>query len=148
MEGEGGGNDSPSTLHPPPATLIVGIGLNVQQSAEAFAAAGLPEATSLAQFTASPLDTHTVATELIRQLDRDYDLLCQGDLGTLEACWKEHLGLLGKQVVAECHDANHRGRLVELSFGCVELAWPGEPLLVLAPERIQHLFEAAEPTRP
>jgi hypothetical protein len=69
------------------------------------------------------------------------------DLGTLEASWKEHLGLLGKQVVAECHDGTYHGRLVGLSFRCIELAGPGEASLVLAPERIQHLFEAAEPER-
>jgi biotin-(acetyl-CoA carboxylase) ligase len=125
----------------------VGIGLNVHQSAETFAAAGLPEATSLAQYTASPLDTHAVAAELIRRLDRDYDLLCQGDLGTLEARWKERLGLLGKHVVAECAGDTLRGRLIELSFRAVELARPGEPSLVLAPERIQHLWEADEPIR-
>jgi BirA family transcriptional regulator, biotin operon repressor / biotin---[acetyl-CoA-carboxylase] ligase len=125
--------------------MIVGIGLNVQQSAEAFADAGLPEATSLMQFSARSLDTHAVAVKLIRQLDRDYDLLCQGDLGTLEASWKGHLGLLDKQVVAECHDGVYHGRLLELSFRGVELARPGEPSLMMAPERIQHLGEASEP---
>src|SRR5579871_5247028 len=73
-------------------SMVVGIGLNVQQSAEHFAAAGLPEATSLAQCTTAALNTRTVAVALIRQLDRDYDLLCRGDLGTLEASWKLHLG--------------------------------------------------------
>jgi BirA family biotin operon repressor/biotin-[acetyl-CoA-carboxylase] ligase len=123
---------------------VVGIGLNVQQSAEMFAEAGLPDATSLAQFTASPLDTHAVAANLIRQLDRDYDGLYQGDLGALEANWKAHLGLLGKQVVAECHHGTYRGRLLELSFHGIELARPGEPSLVLAPERIQHVWETTE----
>jgi biotin-(acetyl-CoA carboxylase) ligase len=122
----------------------VGIGLNVQQSATTFAAAGLPEATSLAQFTSDPLDAHTVAAALIRQMDRDYDLLCQGDLGTLETSWRCHLDLLGKHVIAECPDATHDGRLIELSFRAVELARPGKPSLVLAPERIQHLWEADE----
>jgi BirA family transcriptional regulator, biotin operon repressor / biotin---[acetyl-CoA-carboxylase] ligase len=127
--------------------FIVGIGLNVQQSAATFAAAGLMEATSLAQFADHPLDTHAVAVTLIRQLDRDYDALCQGDLDTLETCWKDRLGLLGKHVIAECHDARHHGRLIELSFGTVELARPGEPPLAVSPERIQHLWEAAEPIR-
>jgi BirA family transcriptional regulator, biotin operon repressor / biotin---[acetyl-CoA-carboxylase] ligase len=124
--------------------FIVGIGLNVQQSAAAFAAAGLPEAASLAQFTAHPLDTHAIAADLIRQLDCDYDALYQGDLVTLETCWKECLCLLGKHVVAECHDGTHHGQLIELSFRSVELARFGEPSLVLAPERIQHLWEAVE----
>ena len=128
--------------------FIVGIGLNVQQSAATFAAAGLPEATSLAQFAAGPLDTHTVAAALIRQLDRDYDALCQGDFATLETCWKQHLDLLGKQVVAECHDGRHHGWLIELSFGGIELAQTGNRRLVLAPERIQHLGEADEETEP
>jgi BirA family biotin operon repressor/biotin-[acetyl-CoA-carboxylase] ligase len=127
--------------------FIAGIGLNVQQSAATFAAAGLPEATSLAQFNASPLDTHAVAANLIRQLDRDYDRLCQGDLGTLETCWIERLDLLSKHVVAEYHDARHHGRLIGLSFRAVELARPGEPSLVLAPERVQHLWEDTEPIR-
>lgn len=118
---------------------VVGIGLNVQQSAAAFAAAGLPEATSLAQFTVHRLDTHAVAIDLIRQLDGDYDALCQDNLGALETCWKERLGLLGKQVVAECHDATHQGRLIELSFRGVKLSRPGEPSLILAPERIQRI---------
>ncbi len=100
---------------------VVGIGLNIQQSAEMFAEARLPDAISLAQFTASPLDTHAMAAELICQLDRDYDVLCQGNLGTLEASWKEHLGLLGKQVIAECHDGTYRGRLRDMSFQGVEL---------------------------
>lgn len=125
-------------------SFVVGIGLNVQQSAASFAAAGLPEATSLAQFAAGPLDTHAVAVELIRRLDRDYDALCQGDLAALETCWKDRLGLLGKHVVAECHDGTHYGRLIELSFRAVELARPGRQSLVLTPERIQHLGEADE----
>ncbi|HEY7308966.1 MAG TPA: biotin--[acetyl-CoA-carboxylase] ligase [Gemmataceae bacterium] len=124
--------------------FIVGIGLNVQQGAETFAAAGLPEATSLAQFATGPLDTHAVAAALIRQMDRDYDLLCRGDLATLEASWRQHLALLGKHVVAACHDATYHGRLMELSFSHIKLAQTAGPPLMRAPERIQHLWEAIE----
>jgi BirA family biotin operon repressor/biotin-[acetyl-CoA-carboxylase] ligase len=151
VSGRRAGGVSPLFAHqqganaPRSPCFIVGIGLNVQQNAETFAAAGLPEATSLAQFTTKPLDTYAVAADLIRQLDRDYDLLCRGDLGTLEIRWKEHLGLLGKHVVAECPDGPHRGRLIEVSFRAVELARPSESSLSLAPERVQHLWEDAEP---
>ncbi len=124
--------------------LIVGIGLNVQQSATTFATAGLPEATSLAQYAAQPLDTHAIAIELIRQLDSDYDALCQGNLEPLQTHWKERLDLLGKQVVAECRDTTHHGRLIGLSFRCIELAQADGPSLVLAPERIEHLREVAD----
>lgn len=132
-------------MQPASPRFIVGIGLNVQQSAETFASAGLPEATSLAQWTARPLDTHTISADLIRQLDRDYDILCRGDLNTLETSWRERLGLLSKHVIAECHDATHRGRLIELSFRAVELGRPGEPSLVLSPERIRHLSGSPGP---
>jgi BirA family biotin operon repressor/biotin-[acetyl-CoA-carboxylase] ligase len=124
--------------------FIAGIGLNVRQSAATFAAAGLPEATALAQFTDHLLETPAVARELIRQLDHDYDLLCQGDLGTLEACWKWHLGLLDRPVLAECHGVTYSGRLCELSFNGVELERPDGARLVVVPERIQHLSVAQE----
>ncbi len=126
-------------------SMIVGIGLNVQQSAETFAAAGLPEATSLAQWTAGPLDTHAVAADLIRQLDRDYDALLNGNLASLESNWKTHLNLLGKPVVAECSDAVHHGRLLDLSFQAAVLTRPDGSSLALPPERIQHLHESNEP---
>jgi BirA family biotin operon repressor/biotin-[acetyl-CoA-carboxylase] ligase len=118
---------------------VAGIGLNVCQTAAHFTEAGLPDATSLIQFTTSPLDTTHVARQLLHQLDSDYDSLCEGDLATLEASWKGHLGLLGGQVCAECHDATHHGRLRELSFDRVELERPGSPPLELRPEHIQHL---------
>jgi BirA family biotin operon repressor/biotin-[acetyl-CoA-carboxylase] ligase len=121
------------------AGTVVGIGLNVRQSDAQFARAGLPLATSLAQFTAAPLDTHVVAKQLLRRLDEEYDRLYQGDLPALEASWKLHLGLLGLQVAAECPDGIHRGWLRELTFDAVELERPGAPPLVLPPERVLHL---------
>src|SRR5262249_46652758 len=44
---------------------VVGIGLNVLQTAESFAAAGLPEAASLALFTDWPLDRYDIARRLL-----------------------------------------------------------------------------------
>ena len=131
----------PITLYrrPPAATVCSGIGLNVGQTEEDFAAAGLADAGSLAQFGALPLDTAGVACRLLEQLDREYDLLCQGELTTLEACWKWHVGLLGRPVRAECHDGVYIGRLRELSFGGAEIDRPGGPPLRLQPERIVHL---------
>jgi BirA family biotin operon repressor/biotin-[acetyl-CoA-carboxylase] ligase len=120
---------------------VVGIGLNVRQTAEHFTAAGLPDATSLSLHAppSIPLETAVVARELIHQLDAEYDLLCAGEQSALEACWKWHLGLLGKPVVAECHDGIYRGRLLDLGFTGVELEQPGGLPLVLQPERVQHL---------
>ena len=124
--------------------FIVGIGLNVKQSAEAFQAHGLAEATSLQQFTTIPLDTHAVAVELVQALDRGLDSLYRGDVAALESRWKDQLELLGKRVTAEGHGATHQGRLIDLSFDAVELASANEERLRLAPERILHLWESME----
>jgi BirA family biotin operon repressor/biotin-[acetyl-CoA-carboxylase] ligase len=121
---------------------VVGIGLNVQQTAAEFAAADLPLATSLGQHVPGPLDTAEVARALLRELDAEYDLLCQGDLSTLEACWKWHLGLLGRAVLVECHDGDRAGRLVDLSFVGVELEQHDGTRRVLAPEKVLHLYPA------
>jgi BirA family biotin operon repressor/biotin-[acetyl-CoA-carboxylase] ligase len=132
---------------PEAGATVVGIGLNVQQSEADFLAAGLPQATSLATFSPAPLDTYEVARRLVRQLDADYDLLCQGDLNTLEALWKWHLGLLGRFVVAECADGAQRGRLLEVGFAGLELDRPGRGALVMQPEAVLHLEEDRSFTR-
>jgi len=118
---------------------VAGIGLNVCQTAADFAAAELSQAASLAQFAATPLDTAPVARTLIHQLDEDYTALLDGDLATLEACWKWHLGLLGRQVIAECPDGVVSGRLRELTFTRVELEREGEASVTLVPEKVLHL---------
>jgi BirA family biotin operon repressor/biotin-[acetyl-CoA-carboxylase] ligase len=120
---------------------VVGIGLNVNQSAADFEAAGLPQATSLALAAGRPLDGPGVARLLIQQLDEEYGRLIQGDLAALEACWAWRVGLLGKQVTAECHDGVVRGRLVGMAFDGLRLAAAGG-VRVLAPEAVQHLGPA------
>jgi BirA family transcriptional regulator, biotin operon repressor / biotin---[acetyl-CoA-carboxylase] ligase len=118
---------------------VVGIGLNVLQSAEVFAAADLPQAGSLAVFSDRPLDRYEIARQLLTELDEGYARLCAGDLGELEAGWKERLGLLGKRVAAECPDAVHRGRLVAVAFSGLEVELSDGQLLRLPPETVRHL---------
>jgi BirA family biotin operon repressor/biotin-[acetyl-CoA-carboxylase] ligase len=127
------------------SSMVVGIGLNVQQSAETFASAGLTEATSLAQWSAHPLDTHAVAADLIRRLDHEYEALCRGDWSTLEETWRHHLGLLGKHVLAVCPEADYAGRLRKLDFCGLELERASAPPLVLSPEKVRNLSLADEP---
>ena len=119
---------------------VVGVGLNVRQTEEDFVAAELPQAASLAQFTPSALDTETVTRELLRQLDEEFNLLMNGDLATLEASWKRHLGLLGRQVSAECHEGVIHGRLLELNFDVVEFERQDGPTLSLPPEKVLHIW--------
>jgi BirA family transcriptional regulator, biotin operon repressor / biotin---[acetyl-CoA-carboxylase] ligase len=122
---------------------VAGIGLNVRQTAEDLVRAGLTEATSLAQHAPAPPESAEVARVLIRQLDEDYDLLCGGDLGTLEACWKWHLGLLGRQVRARCLDGTEQGRLMELGFDGARLRRPDGTAVVLAPEAVLNMDEVS-----
>lgn len=120
---------------------ICGVGLNLNQTAEHFTTAGLDQAGSLALFTQKLYDCEEMARRLIGQLDEEYDRLCQGDLHTLESCWQWRLGLLGKQVIAECHDGERRGRLIELGWGGVVLD-TGTDQLRLVPEVVRHLSGA------
>jgi BirA family biotin operon repressor/biotin-[acetyl-CoA-carboxylase] ligase len=122
--------------------IVAGLGLNVQQSEEDLARAGLPEATSLAAQGLDGLETSAVARCLIRQLDEDLDHLLQGNKDILEASWREHLALLGRTVVAECADGQHQGQLRELGLEGVLLRQADGSLLRLEPERIQHLSPA------
>jgi BirA family biotin operon repressor/biotin-[acetyl-CoA-carboxylase] ligase len=124
---------------------VVGIGVNVNQSAQALADAGLPQAGSLALFQDQPLRCAEVAGLLIRQLDEDYNWLLQGDLTGLEACWKWRVGLLGRNVVAECGSPEpsparaYRGRLRDLAWEGLDLELPNGDRLRLPPESVRHL---------
>jgi BirA family biotin operon repressor/biotin-[acetyl-CoA-carboxylase] ligase len=104
-----------------------------------FGEAGLTEAGSLAVFTGETRDTDEVARQLLDHLDEEYDRLCQGDLASLEACWKWRLGLLGKQVVAECADGNWRGRLLEIGWDGLQLEQPDGGLVCVQPEAVRQL---------
>ena len=54
---------------------VAGIGLNLNQGAEDFASAGLPDATSLAAVCGGRYTVETAARLLLTKLDADYDRL-------------------------------------------------------------------------
>jgi BirA family transcriptional regulator, biotin operon repressor / biotin---[acetyl-CoA-carboxylase] ligase len=119
---------------------VVGVGLNLRQTAAHFAAAGLPGAVSLSQFTDAELDARSTAEMLLRFMDEEYARLLEGDVATLEGRWKKYLGLVGREVVVERYDGpTHSGRLLELGFDGIELERPGKTALVLPPETVRHL---------
>jgi BirA family biotin operon repressor/biotin-[acetyl-CoA-carboxylase] ligase len=121
----------------PPAT-VVGVGLNVQQSARFFDEANLPLAASLASLSGKTLETRLVAERLIDQLDMAYDRLLQGDTATLEALWKTRLGLLGEQVVLETLNQKEEGRLLDITWEGLLLAQSGTAVQIL-PEMVRHM---------
>src|SRR4051794_19781376 len=73
--------------------FVVGIGLNVNPSADDFARLGLADATSLSMAVGQRLDVPEITQLLIRNLDAQYDRLLAGELAELEACWQWRLGL-------------------------------------------------------
>jgi BirA family biotin operon repressor/biotin-[acetyl-CoA-carboxylase] ligase len=122
-----------------PLATVVGLGLNVTQPAEAFAASGLQHAGSLFSMSGQMLDTDMVARRLIGQLDVEYDRLAQGDFAALEARWQALLGVSGRRVVVEGAEQIWHGRLRGMSFVAVELETESGAIVRLAPEEVRHL---------
>jgi BirA family transcriptional regulator, biotin operon repressor / biotin---[acetyl-CoA-carboxylase] ligase len=119
--------------------FVVGIGLNVNQSADDFARLGLPDATSLSEAVGQRLDYKAITQLLVRNLDEEYDRFLRGELTALEACWQRGLDLDGRLVTVEFMDATElRGRLVELSFAGLAVE-TSAGVRRLMPEEVRHV---------
>jgi BirA family biotin operon repressor/biotin-[acetyl-CoA-carboxylase] ligase len=118
--------------------IVAGIGLNINQTAKDFEEAGLPIAGSLASISQQSFDSYDIAKMLLDRLNAEYELLAQGDVATLQACWKWRLGMLGRDVVAETFDGMiYRGRLKECSFDGLQLEQADGRVFQLVPEKIK-----------
>jgi BirA family biotin operon repressor/biotin-[acetyl-CoA-carboxylase] ligase len=127
------------------AVVVAGIGLNVTQSTEQFAADGLFEAGSLASVTRQSFDRDAVAKQLLIEMDADYDTLLAGEFAALESRWAWHVGLLGKSVVVERLDGMcHHGRLRELTFHSVIIELNDGNSISGTPEGIRQLRPAGD----
>lgn len=120
--------------------VVVGIGLNLNQTADELAAAGLPDATSLSVITGRTVDLQAAAGEVVRHLDSEYARLLGGERVAVESVWKWRTGLLGQQVVIERTDGSSvAGWLWELGFDGLELELPGGEVRVIVPETVEHV---------
>ncbi|HZZ76913.1 MAG TPA: biotin--[acetyl-CoA-carboxylase] ligase [Gemmataceae bacterium] len=122
-----------------PLASVVGIGLNITQTAAMFEQAQLPDAGALAMFAEQPLAFDEVAKTLIRELDAQYANLLAGDSATLESLWKWRLGLLGKMVLVEGIHQTTRGRLVDVTLDGIDLDIGGE-IVRTSPESVRHIY--------
>lgn len=97
---------------------VVGVGLNLDQSADEFAAAGLPEATSLRMLCGHEIDSGIALRTVTRHLDNGYARVVDNALPELEAAWQTRVGLTPYHNVAvELLDgATVTGRLLDLGF--------------------------------
>lgn len=125
-----------------PLASVVGIGLNVTQSADLFVQAGLPDAASLQSSAGRSLDYQVVATQLIQHLDGQYDRLLAGGVDDLESLWKDRLGLMGKRVIVEGVNEQTVGRLVDVTFAGVHLETAVGDVVRLAPERVRRIHRS------
>jgi BirA family biotin operon repressor/biotin-[acetyl-CoA-carboxylase] ligase len=120
--------------------FVVGIGLNVNQSAGDFRRMDLPDATSLSVTVGKPLDVRGITELLIQNLDEHYGRLLDGEIAALEECWAWRLGKIDQQSTAELTDANEvRGRLRRVTFDLLEVELPSGEIRQLRPEEVRHL---------
>jgi BirA family biotin operon repressor/biotin-[acetyl-CoA-carboxylase] ligase len=119
--------------------VVAGIGLNLNQTAEEFAAAGLPEAASLAMVAGTPVEPAAALGVVVRHLDDVFAQLVGGEWDALEGEWGRRFGLLGRPVVAELADgAAAAGLLRELGFDGIALDGR-DGVRVLRPELVRQL---------
>jgi BirA family biotin operon repressor/biotin-[acetyl-CoA-carboxylase] ligase len=119
--------------------VVVGIGLNLNQEVDDFRAEGLADAGSLRMFTGSQSDVEKVARHLLGHLDQNYEQLLTGDLGSLEARWRQLLALVGQEVIVEGHARSEEGTLQEVSFETVALLGDDGEMQLIQPETIRHI---------
>jgi BirA family biotin operon repressor/biotin-[acetyl-CoA-carboxylase] ligase len=117
--------------------FVAGIGLNVRQTAEEFHQAGLPQATSLRAMGAD-VQTDEVARMLLAVLDEEMGRLLSEGPGQLEALWRWHLGLLGRNALSEGAAGVVEGRILDIGFDSVVIETNGQAV-TLAPEGITGL---------
>lgn len=117
--------------------FVAGVGLNVRQAQEDFERAALTQATSLRAMGAE-VPTDEVARALLAVLDEEFGRLVAEGPGPLEALWKWHLGLLGREARAEGPRGVVQGRVLDIGFDGVVIEAGGAPVK-LAPEGITQL---------
>jgi BirA family transcriptional regulator, biotin operon repressor / biotin---[acetyl-CoA-carboxylase] ligase len=119
---------------------VAGIGVNVNQPAEHFAANGLTEGASLAMFAQRHSDCRDFAKQLIETLDVELGHLCRGAVGALEKRWQKRLALLGKQVEIETATRRIEGRLRAMTFTALEMELADRSTRRLLPEEVKHIW--------
>ena len=123
-------------------STVIGIGLNVTQSAADFERAGLPLAGSLTSVTGQEFEIGKIISSLIERLDSEYDDLLRGEIAALESRWQWRVGLLGREVIAiDSGSTTYRGRLRDMTFAGIDLECAGGRKL-LQPEIVRQLLPA------
>ncbi len=122
------------------SVLVAGIGLNLVGDPTEFAAVGLPQATALNLFGTS-VSADQASEAVLSALDMNYHQALI-DTSSVEADWRDRLGLMGRIVVAERHDGSTEvGQLDLIAFDRITIRTTAG-MVELAPERVRQLRAA------
>jgi BirA family biotin operon repressor/biotin-[acetyl-CoA-carboxylase] ligase len=122
---------------------VAGVGLNLNQTSDEFAALGLPDAASLGTISDRSVELRAATEAVVRSLDAEWARLLGGERVAVEADWKWRVGFLGRDVVVERTDGSRpAGRLRDMTFDGVELERPDGSVEVIPPEAVEHVREA------
>jgi len=94
--------------------VILGIGVDVNLSASEFPPDLRKLATSLRIETGEMLGRATLASEILRELDRDYARVCSCQFELVADEWEERSNTIGRAVVIQMGDRRIQGRAESL----------------------------------
>ena len=94
--------------------VILGIGVDVNQSLGEFPAELRKVASSLKAELGKPLSRPEIAVAILRELDRDYARVASGDFAGVADEWEKHCSTLGRAVSVRTGPRQIRGRAESL----------------------------------
>jgi BirA family biotin operon repressor/biotin-[acetyl-CoA-carboxylase] ligase len=94
--------------------IILGIGVDVNQSAGEFPAELRRLATSLKIESGKTISRTDLATEILRELDADYARIGAGKFEAVADEWEEHCTTIGRDVTVQIGERKIRGRAESL----------------------------------
>lgn len=94
--------------------VILGIGVDVNQSVKDFPPELRRVATSLRIEARQAVDRAGLATEILRELDCDYGRVCAGEFESVADEWERNCSTLGRDVVIQIGERRVQGRAESL----------------------------------
>jgi BirA family transcriptional regulator, biotin operon repressor / biotin---[acetyl-CoA-carboxylase] ligase len=94
--------------------VIIGIGLDVNQEADQFPSELQKVATSLSLEAGHPISRAELATEILRELDADYERVTTGQFPAVADEWEAACITIGKNVTVHVGDRKFTGRAESL----------------------------------
>ena len=90
--------------------ITLGIGVDVNLTANELPLELRKIATSLRIESGKPIERAELATQILRELDKDYSRVCSGKFAALADEWEGHCSTIGQQVTVGIGERRLRGR--------------------------------------